>query len=48
MGFLRDLESAGVSVTQGFDSLRKASEELARPQEQLVKLYTKIHKQFND
>lgn len=41
MGFLRDLESAGVSVTQGFDSLRKASEELARPQEQLVKLYTK-------
>lgn len=41
MGFLRDLESAGVSVTQGFDSLRKASEELARPQEQLVKLYIK-------
>ena len=41
MGFLRDLESAGVSVTGGFDSLRKASEELARPQEQLVKLYTK-------
>ena len=41
MGFLRDLESAGVSVTQGFDSLRKVSEELARPQEQLVKLYIK-------
>ena len=38
---LRELESAGVSVAKGFDSLRKSSEDLARPQTQLVKLYTK-------
>lgn len=38
---LRELESAGVSVANGFDSLRKSSEDLARPQTQLVKLYTK-------
>ena len=37
---LRELESAGVSVAKGFDSLRKSSEDLARPQTQLVKLYT--------
>lgn len=38
---LRDIESAGVTIVQGFDSLRQASVDLARPQEQLAKLYTK-------
>lgn len=39
--YLRDIESAGVTITQGFDSLRQASVDLVRPQEQLAKLYTK-------
>lgn len=38
---LRELESAGVAVTGGFDRLRKASEDLARPIPQLSKLYAK-------
>ena len=40
LGFLRDLETAGVELTDSFDSLRKVSRTLALRNEELTKWFT--------